>query len=82
MSGRELAADGTDTYHDDHRWEQVGHPLYLPVDERWKGNWPPEATYPYGPVEQREWDTLPSTPPDHVIPKIYGPGFTFERGAL
>lgn len=78
MSGRELEADGSDSYHDDHRWEQVGHSLYISPSDRWRGNWPPVAAYPYGPVEQRAWESLPTTPPDGVITKIYGPGFSYE----
>ena len=59
MSGRELDPDGTDSYHPEHPWEQVGHRLYLPPQQRTKLNWPPERTFPHGPHEARVWDRLP-----------------------
>lgn len=59
MSGRELDPDGTDSYHPEHPWEGVGHPLYLPPQERTSLNWPPEPAYPAGPHEAKQWDRLP-----------------------
>ncbi|MDQ1206193.1 hypothetical protein QE377_002552 [Microbacterium sp. SORGH_AS 862] len=59
MSGRELDPDGTDSYHPEHPWESVGHPLYLPPSQRTRLNWPPEPAYPAGPHEAKLWDRLP-----------------------
>lgn len=60
MSGRELDPDGTDSYHPEHPWEQVGHPLYLAPSERTSLNWPPEPAYPAGPHEAKQWSRLPA----------------------
>jgi hypothetical protein len=59
MSGRELDSDGTDSYHPQHPWEQVGHPLYLYPKQRTLDNWPPEAALPAGPAEAAAWRALP-----------------------
>lgn len=60
MSGRELDADGTDSYHPEHPWEQVNHKLYLPPGERTRRNWPPVAgAEPAGPAERERWSRLP-----------------------
>lgn len=56
MSGRELDPDGTDSYHPQHPWEQVGHPLYLAPHERTSLNWPPVPAYPMGPHGAKQWD--------------------------
>jgi len=61
MSGRELDPDGTDSYHPQHPWEQVGHPLYLHPGQRTRLNWPPEPARPAGPHEARTWDQLPDS---------------------
>lgn len=76
MSGRELDPDGTDSFHPEHPWEQVGHPLYLPPAERTLFNWPPERAFPVGPHEASVWDSLPV----RIVPqrqnwrREYGPG--------
>lgn len=62
MSGREHDTDGTDSYHAEHPWEQVGHPLYLPPGSRAKSNWPPEPAFPAGPLEALHWEGLPDQP--------------------
>ncbi|MBD8477581.1 hypothetical protein [Microbacterium sp. CFBP 8794] len=59
MSGRELDPDGTDSHHPEHPWEQAGHVLYLPPQQRTMLNWPPEPAYPAGPHEAKQWDRLP-----------------------
>lgn len=59
MSGRELDPDGTDSYHPEHPWEQAGHALYLPPQQRTSLNWPPVPAYPVGPHEAKQWDRLP-----------------------
>jgi hypothetical protein len=59
VSGTELDSDGTDSYHPQHPWEQVGHRLYLPPQQRSRGNWPPEPAQPVGPAEEHQWQTLP-----------------------
>lgn len=59
MSGTELDTDGTDSYHPEHPWEQVGHALYIAPELRAKDNWPPERTYPVGPAEAIRWANLP-----------------------
>jgi hypothetical protein len=74
MSGRELDPDGTDSYHPDHPWEQVGHPLYRHPDERAQINWPPQPARPVGPHEESIWKSMPLTPPSTPT---FGPGFTF-----
>jgi len=63
VSGRELDTDGTDSYHPEHPWEQVGHPLYLPPERRSLGNWPPVEATPAGPSEERRWNDLPRHAP-------------------
>lgn len=64
MSGRELDRDGTDSYHPEHPWEQVGHRLYLPPQYRSKANWPPRDAQPVGPHEQAEWESGLEDPAD------------------
>ena len=59
MSGRELDPDGTDSFHPEHPWEQVTHPLWIAPDRRTSLNWPPEPAYPAGPHEAKLWDRLP-----------------------
>jgi hypothetical protein len=59
MSGTELDPDGTDSYHPEHPWEQVGHPLYLYPWDRTKQNWPPVLAQAAGPHEAKQWDSLP-----------------------
>lgn len=60
MSGRENAPDGTDAFHPEHPWEQVGHALYIAPSERTRGNWPPTPdAVPHGPHERQEWARLP-----------------------
>lgn len=59
MSGRELDEDGTDSYHPEHPWEQCGHALYLPPEQRTRRNWPPVAAEPHGPAERQRWARLP-----------------------
>jgi hypothetical protein len=61
MSGRELDPDGTDSYHPEHPWEQVGHPAYLPRSERTRSNWPPVPATPAGSYEHEQWASLPYT---------------------
>lgn len=61
MSGTELDPDGTDSYHPEHPWEQLGHPLYIAPAHRNKDNWPPEAAYPAGAHEKSVWRSLPET---------------------
>ena len=74
MSGRELDPDGTDSYHPQHPWEQVGHPLYLPPGQRTRLNWPPEPARPAGPHEARTWDQLPvRVKPDPAWDREYRP---------
>lgn len=63
MSLRDLDPDGTNSYHPEHPWEQVGHWLYITPEMRAKINWPPEPTYPHGPHEAKQWDGLPDMPP-------------------
>lgn len=63
MSGRELDTDGTDSYHPEHPWEQVGHPKYVAPSQRSKSNWPPEPAFPAGPAEAKRWDKLPKRAP-------------------
>jgi hypothetical protein len=77
VSGRELDADGTDAYHPQHPWEQAGHPLYLPPEQRAKTNWPPEPARPSGPAEASRWSALPVRPPhqpawDRVYLPLHG----------
>lgn len=77
MSGRELDPDGTDSYHPEHPWEQVGHELYVSPRDRTRLNWPPVPAKPAGPYEARQWKRLPKNPPRP--PKwwrTFGPGFT------
>lgn len=64
MSGTELDTDGSDSYHEQHPWEQLGHPLYIPVAKRAKSNWPPESAWPTGEAEAKRWDSLPDMPPE------------------
>lgn len=59
MSGRELDPDGTDSYHEDHPWEQVGHELYIAPSRRSRENWPPVTARPHGAHEERMWRRLP-----------------------
>lgn len=59
MSGRESDPDGADSYHPDHPWEQVGHPLYIEPGQRTSLNWPPAPAYPASPREAKQWDALP-----------------------
>jgi hypothetical protein len=74
MSGRELDPDGTDSYHPQHPWEQVGHPLYLPPDLRTLVNWPPERARPAGWYEASVWDQLPvRAQPEPAWDREYGP---------
>jgi hypothetical protein len=62
MSGRELDPDGTDSYHPQHPWEQVGHELYIDPTNRTAQNWPPvsDAT-PAGTHEAGVWSRLPGS---------------------
>jgi len=63
MSGRELDPDGTDSYHPEHPWEQVGHPLYIPEPRRTKSNWPPLSdARPAGQWEANSWARMPDGP--------------------
>ena len=59
MSGYEVDADGTDSYHPEHPWEQVGHKLYIYPWNRTKGNWPPREAVAAGPSELAQWAALP-----------------------
>jgi hypothetical protein len=59
MSGYEASPDGTDAYHPEHPWEQVGHHLYVYPWNRTKANWPPSAARAVGPSEREEWEALP-----------------------
>ena len=79
MSGRELDPDGTDSYHPQHPFEQVGHEMYLPPSQRTRSNWPPIPSKPAGPHEERQWKRLPRRAPAAMTPlrPTYGPGFTF-----
>ena len=77
MSGRELDPDGTDSYHPQHPWEQVGDPLYLPPDRRTRANWPPVPAEPAGPTEAATWSRLPKRgPKPPKWKRTFGPGFT------
>ena len=79
MSGRELDPDGTDSYHPEHPWEQVGHPLYIQPDQRTRANWPPVPATPAGPHEARLWTRLPKKAPKPLKwRRTFGPGFTRE----
>jgi hypothetical protein len=78
MSGRELDPDGTDSYHPEHPWEQVGHPQYLAPDERTSLNWPPEPAQPAGPHEAKQWRSLPARPRKPKADReTFGPGYTY-----
>lgn len=77
MSGRELDPDGTDSYHPEHPWEQTGHPLYLPADERTSFNWPPEPAQPHGQYERMQWRGLPSRVRRPPQAETFGPGHTY-----
>ena len=59
MSGYEADTDGTDSYHPEHPWEQVGHKLYIYPWDRTAQNWPPVIAYAAGPAEQGRWEALP-----------------------
>jgi len=73
MSGLEFDPDGTNSFHAEHPWEQVGHPLYIYPDQRTRSNWPPEAAYPHGPHEASQWDALPEKIPEGPKwRKLYG----------
>lgn len=72
MSGRELDAVGTDSYHPEHPWEQAGHELYLPPQERTKMNWPPEWATPAGPAEEKVWQNLPVRGRKSIVKKYKG----------
>lgn len=77
MSGRELDADGTDSYHPEHPWEQAGHPLYLSPGLRTQGNWPPVLAQAHGPSEEKLWLSLPKgLPPEVRDLRWFGPGVT------
>lgn len=82
MSGRELDPDGTDSYHPEHPWEQVGHPRYLAPIERARTNWPPEPARPAGPYEAKQWRRLPAHP-RRPRPRVetFGPGHTYPGTA-
>jgi hypothetical protein len=55
VSGRELDPDGSDSFHPEHPWEQVGHPLYIAPAWRTQRNWPPEDAEPVGTFEAYVW---------------------------
>lgn len=73
MSGRELDPDGTDSYHAEHPWEQAGHPLYLPPENRTRSNWPPRPAQPVGLHEEYEWRALPKDAPQARPRPWFGP---------
>lgn len=81
MSGTELDSDGTNSFHSEHPWEQVGHPLYLPPERRSKGNWPPERAFPVGPAEAIRWNNLPTNYSDLKGDwyRAYGPSESKEK---
>lgn len=64
MSGREIDPDGTDSYHPEHPWEQVGHELYIPPSRRSRENWPPVEARPVGGHEYSQWMKLPDSVPE------------------
>jgi len=79
MSGRELDPDGTDSYHPQHPWEQSGHPLYLPLRQRTRSNWPPVPARPAGPHEQQQWRMLPVRTAPAVELGWFGPGHSYPE---